>query len=96
EVCIHHGLLSSVIELIKQYSDEKQVFISTHSDYILDELDQSNVFVVWNDKSEGISVRPLTKWMPKEDILALKTFLASEGNLGEYWRSGGFDDTRKD
>ena len=96
EVCIHHGLLSSLIELIKQYSDEKQVFISTHSDYILDELDHSNVFVTWNDKSEGISLRPLTKWMPKEDIRALKTFLASEGNLGEYWRSGGFDDTRKD
>ncbi len=95
EVCIHQGLLSSLIELIKQYSKEKQVFISTHSDHILDELDHSNVFVVCNDKSEGIIVNPLEKWMPREDVSALKQFLASEGSLGEYWRSGGFDDIRE-
>ncbi len=93
EVCIHHGLLSALIELIKQYSREKQVFISTHSDHILDELNQENVFVVSNNPMLGITVKPLIKWIPKGDINALKEFLGSTGTLGEYWHSGGFDDT---
>ena len=92
EVCIHHGLLSSLIELIKQYSSEKQVFISTHSDFILDELDETNVFVVENKFDEGITLRSLGNWLSQEDMHALKAFLASEGSLGEYWRMGGIDE----
>lgn len=92
EVCIHHGLLSSLIELIKQYSSEKQVFVSTHSDYIIDELDSFNVFVVENVNRRGITVKQLDKWLSKQDRFALKDFLSSEGSLGEYWRMGGIDE----
>jgi predicted ATPase len=34
EVCIHHGLLSSIMQLIKIQSKLKQIIISTHSDFV--------------------------------------------------------------
>ena len=53
EVCVHQGLLSSILELIKQYSSSKQMFVSTHSDYVLDYLQPENVFTVKYDKKAG-------------------------------------------
>lgn len=91
EVCIHHGLLSSVVELIQSYSDEKQIFISTHSDYILDAVNEDSVFVVKNDSEKGTIVNRLKAHLSGSDREALKQFLRNEGSLGEYWRMGAID-----
>ena len=49
EVCVHHDLLKSVIEIIKEYDLRKQIIISTHSEFVLDNLEPEQVRIV--DKS---------------------------------------------
>lgn len=92
EVCVHHGLLSSVIELIKDCSDEKQVIVSTHSESILDSIKPESVYVVNKNQEQGITAIPLISHLSAVDKKALKSFLHSEGSLGEYWRMGGIEE----
>lgn len=91
EVCVHHGLLNSIIELINVYSREKQIFISTHSDTILDSVDIENVFAVKRTLEEGTLVKSISKSMKKIELKALKEYLATEGSLGEYWKHGDLE-----
>jgi predicted ATP-dependent endonuclease of OLD family len=91
EVCVHHGLLSSVIELIKSQSKYKQIFISTHSDYVLDKLEPENIILVNKTKDAGTVSNCLPKSLSKNDFRALKEYLKESGNLGEYWKEGGFE-----
>ncbi|MEX0998978.1 MAG: AAA family ATPase, partial [Thermodesulfobacteriota bacterium] len=81
EVCIHHGLLSSLVELIKICSQERQVIVSTHSDFVLDSLEPSSVHVVKKENISGITSTPLNTFLSSSDMSALRTFLSSEGNL---------------
>jgi hypothetical protein len=92
EVCIHHGLLSSILELIKRYSRQKQMIISTHSDYVLDHVRPENVFRVSREELLGTTVHPIRKTMNAREYAALREYLDKEGNLGEYWREGGLED----
>lgn len=91
EVCVHHGLLDSIIELIKSQSKHKQFFISTHSDYVLDKLEPENIVLV-KMTTEGTTADSLPQYLSKNDFdEALKEYLKESGNLGEYWKEGGFD-----
>lgn len=92
EVCVHHGLLSSILELIKSSSRNKQMILSTHSDYVLDHVRPENVYAVSLEKSRGTIVRHIPKSMTKREYKALRDYLSREGNLGEYWREGGLGD----
>ncbi|MCH7826356.1 MAG: AAA family ATPase [Bacteroidetes bacterium] len=92
EVCVHHGLLNSIIELIKLQSRKKQIIISTHSDYLLDKLSPENIILIKKDKIVGTKAKTLTKAMSKNDYQALKEYLSESGNLGEYWKEGGLED----
>ncbi len=92
EVCIHHGLLNSIITLIKNESRSKQIIISTHSDYVLDQLKPENIVIIDRKPYKGTKAKAISKSMSKIDFKALKQYLADSGNLGEYWREGGFDD----
>ena len=92
EVCVHQGLLSSILELIKKYSMEKQMVVSTHSDYVLDHVKPENVLSVKADPVKGTVVRHLRKTMDKREYEALRFYLEHEGNLGEYWREGGLEE----
>jgi len=91
EVCVHHGLLNSIIELINIYSKEKQIFISTHSDTVLDSMDIQNIFAVRRTHEEGTSVRNISRSMKNKEREALKEYLASEGSVGEYWKHGDLE-----
>jgi ABC-type lipoprotein export system ATPase subunit len=92
EVCVHHGLLSSILELIKTSSRHKQMILSTHSDYVLDHVKPENVYGVTFEKSAGTIARHVPKSMTKREYRALREYLSREGNLGEYWREGGLGD----
>lgn len=92
EVCVHRGLLSSILDLIKSYSSRRQTIISTHSDYVLDHVKPENVYSVSFGRLTGTIVRHIPKTMTPKELSALKDYLAREGNLGEYWREGGFGD----
>lgn len=91
EVCVHHGLLSSIIELIRTQSKHKQIFISTHSDYVLDKLTPENIVLVKKNRETGTVATTLPKSLSKNDFKALKEYLKESGNLGEYWKEGGFE-----
>ena len=91
EVCVHHGLLNSIVELIEVYSANKQIFISTHSDSVLDRLDVDNVFRVWRTKEAGTQVANIKRNMKNKELLALKNYLLNEGSLGEYWKHGDLE-----
>ncbi len=91
EVCIHHGLLSSILQLIIQQSRHKQIIISTHSDYVLDMLRPENILLVHKEYEFGTKVNSISKALSANEYRVLKDYLESEGNLGEYWKEGGFD-----
>ena len=92
EVCVHHGLLNSIIELIKIQSNFKQIIISTHSDFVLDKLEPENVVLVDKNRNKGTIAKSLFKTLSKNEFQALKDYLENSGNLGEYWKEGGFED----
>lgn len=92
EVCVHHGLLASIVELIKVYSIGKQIVISTHSDFILDQVEPDNVFRVTRASEDGTKVHHIPSAMSSKELRALRTYLGSEGNLGEYWRLGSLEE----
>lgn len=91
EVCVHHGLLNNIIGLIMSVSRNKQVIISTHSDYILDHLQPENLILIKKDKLKGTQAFQLNELLNKKEFGALKTYLADSGNLGEFWKEGGMD-----
>jgi predicted ATP-dependent endonuclease of OLD family len=89
EVCVHFGLLNSIIGLIKQESGNKQIIVTTHSDSILDKLEPENVILVRKEAIKGTTALSIPESLSKDDYKALKSYLESYGNLGEYWREGG-------
>lgn len=91
EVCVHHGLLNSIIGLIGIYSQDKQIFISTHSDAVLDKLQIENVFKVWRTIEKGTQVSSIKKNMKNVELKALKNYLLNEGSLGEFWKHGDLE-----
>lgn len=92
EVCVHQGLLASILELIKSYSNRTQMILSTHSDYVLDKVEPENVYRVTLTKPEGTIVRHIKNTMTSKEFAALRQYLEREGNLGDYWREGGLGD----
>jgi hypothetical protein len=92
EVCVHHGLLTSIVELIKSQSSQKQIIFSTHSDFVLDQLEPANVFSVAKTESHGTTVKSLANDLPAKKFAELREFLRESGNLGDLWRQGGLDD----
>jgi ABC-type lipoprotein export system ATPase subunit len=91
EVSIHHGLLNSIIEIIRNETQNKQVIITTHSDYVLDLVEPDCVQLVAKHPEKGMSVLPLTKRLSRCEYRALKEYLNETGNLGDYWREGGLE-----
>ena len=92
EVCVHHGLLNSVMEIIQQFSHRKQIIISTHSDAVLDKLAPEQLAIVDKNRESGTIVKGIGKIMSMKDIVALRGYLNSLGSLGEYLRHSGFGD----
>lgn len=88
EVCVHHGLLSSIVELIKQSAAQKQIIMSTHSDFVLDSIDPNDVCLVRNLPTKGTRADRIPRALGARGLVALRDYLSTEGNLGEYWRLG--------
>src|SRR5690606_3209585 len=80
EVGVHHGLLSSIVELIKFKSKNQQIIFSTHSEVVINKLLPENILLV--KKTKGVStVTSLTDSLSKNDYKALKMYLENTGNL---------------
>jgi predicted ATPase len=92
EVCVHHGLLASILEIIRSSSMRKQIILSTHSDFVLDHVKPENVIGVKFEKSLGTVARSIQKSMNRKELSALRDYLETTGNLGDFWREGGLGD----
>lgn len=92
EVCVHHGLLDSILEVVKRYSHEKQIIMSSHSEFVLDKVEPENVFRVSLTQEKGTAVQAVASSLSRASMDALRSYLKTEGNLGDYWRSGGLDE----
>ena len=90
EVCVHHGLLKSVIEVIKEYGRSKQIIFSTHSEAVLDSLTPEDIRLVKRTEERGTEVTTLSKAMSHTGYAALRKYLETTGSLGEFWRHSGF------
>lgn len=90
EVCVHHGLLHSVVEIIKEFAKDRQIIFSTHSEAVLDSLHPEQVRLVRSQAKLGTLVAPISKVMSVREFQALKEYLQNMGSLGEYWRRSGF------
>jgi predicted ATPase len=90
EVCVHHGLLKSVIEIIKEFGKSKQIIFSTHSEVVVDNLSPEQLLLVRRQEDSGTTVVPISKAMSNTGYAALKKYLAVTGSLGEFWRHSGF------
>ena len=91
EVCVHHGLINSIMELIKNYAVEKQIIISTHSDLVLDSIEFESVFVVKRKENQGTTVTRVAKKIKNRELAAIKDYLENEGSLGEFWKHGDLE-----
>ena len=91
EVCVHHGLLSSILELIKSASRQKQMILSTHSDFVLDHVDPDNVYRVGLDKPDGTIVHHIRKTMTAKEYTALRSYLNSGGQSRRLLARGGLE-----
>lgn len=91
EVCVHHGLLRSVMEIITRFSRDRQIICSTHSDFVLDLLRPEQVMIVRNEGIRGTQVKSVSQRMSVKELAALRDYLSTEGNLGEFWRHGGLE-----
>jgi hypothetical protein len=56
----------------------------------LDHLDPENLLLVKWVPAKGTIATPLDKSMSKNEYEALRLYLKESGNLGEYWKEGGF------
>jgi hypothetical protein len=92
EVCVHHGLLASILEIIRSSSIRKQIILSTHSDFVLDHVRPENVIAVKFDGSLGTVAHSIQKTMNRKELSALRDYLETTGNLGDFWREGGLGD----
>ena len=91
EVCVHHGLLASILELMSTQSENQQVVVSTHSDFVIDHVEPRSVYAVSRSSDGGTAISSLTKSMSSRELEALRAYLETEGTLGEYWKHGALD-----
>jgi len=57
----------------------------------LDHVPPENVYKVSNIPKEGTKITHIPKSMSKRELKALKNYLETEGNLGEYWKHGALE-----
>jgi predicted ATPase len=77
---VHPRLLELIVDLIKTASQKTQVFVTTHSPYLIDFLKPEDLFIVEKKKGQTIVDKA-------EDKKGIKEALRKLG-LGEMWYAG--------
>jgi predicted ATPase len=77
---VHHGSLRETITTLKQLSEEKgvQVILTTHSPYLLDEVEPERVHVFTKDGEGAVHAKRLSEF---EDVDGMK----KDFMTGEIW-----------
>jgi predicted ATPase len=79
EDSIHRGLLRKLIDVLRTYSDQSQLIISSHSSVVFNTLDPKAIRLVTMEEGET-KVRALT---PVE-LHAAEEFMEEEGSLADF------------
>jgi predicted ATPase len=79
---IHPALLDKLIDIIRTYTMEKQLFISSHSPIVLDALDPLEIKLV-----ELANGRTYARSLDDTEINAARNYLAKEGPLSAFVES---------
>lgn len=81
ELGLHPDILPTIVEILKEVSEETQIIVTTHSDVIIDALSNTPEDVIVCDNEDGHTVM---KRLKKDD---LKDWL-ERYSLGELWSKG--------
>jgi predicted ATPase len=87
ELGLHPDILPSLARLLKDAANRTQLFVTTHSDILVDELTENPESVVVCEKIEG---RTITKRLQSKD---LEKWL-QKYRLGQLWMQGEIGGTR--
>lgn len=75
---IHPGLLEKVLGVIESYGEGRQVFLTTHSTHVLDQIEPTSLRFV----SMGPGGTQVEK-LERKKLAKIKEYLETEGGLGE-------------
>lgn len=83
---LYHGLFPFLVDEMRDYAQKgEQVFVSTHSPLLLDDLKIEEAFIIRKEKG-------YSKITPAKENDRLKNFMESGDKLGRLWEEGGFKD----
>jgi predicted ATPase len=79
EDSIHRGLLIKLLDVLRAYSDQSQLILSSHSSVVFNTLDPRAIRLVTMEDGTT-KVRPLTG----EELLAAGRFMEEDGSLSDF------------
>ncbi len=82
ELGLHPDIIPEVAKLLVEASSRSQIFVTTHSDILVDALTETPEAVIVCEKEEGSTV------MRRLDAEKLKPWLEDYRSLGEMWTRG--------
>ena len=83
ESSIHHGLLVQLLSIFQQYSNDRKVLITTHSEQIMSELKPEQLIYLYIDRGTTQA-----KYLTGRTLRNVRRYLNEVGPLGEYVTSG--------
>ena len=88
ELGLHPDIVPHVAKLLIEASSRSQIFVTTHSDILVDALTNTPEAIIVCEKSDGA-----TQLRRLDDIEGIQSWL-DEYRLGEVWMSGAMGGTR--
>ncbi len=83
ESSIHYGLLVKLLSIFQQYTEDKKILISTHSEQVLNQLKPEQLIYLYKEKGTTKA-----KYVAGRNLSSVRDYLAEVGPLGEYVTSG--------
>jgi len=87
ESSIHWALQGKLLSVLQEYSDNRRILFSTHSEQVLNHLGPEHLIYLYNE--EG---KTKTKYVTQKQIARIHKFLTDIGPLGEYVTSGAIEE----
>ena len=76
---VHPYLISKIVDLMKDVSDQKQIFVSTHNPLLIKDLDIKSLFLVSRNKQGFSEIKNL------DDIEKIKIFLKNDLGIDDLF-----------
>jgi predicted ATPase len=77
---IHRGLLRKLVDLLRDYSDQTQLIVTSHSPVVFNTLDPESVRLVTMENEGLTKVRALSP----DELGVADRYLEEEGSLSDF------------